>query len=424
MTRLPLQTADTRCSSPGSGRWGLSWSTLRGLSLRGLSLRGLSLRGLSLRGLSLRGLSLLWLTLLWLLPLTGLAGEPSRGAPTALPLPPWQLLPSWSCAVPLVECSRFYPRQTEPVLETVADGTRAKVSLPGRPLTQSWSSPVALVGDGRLEVAPGDLILQAPDGGQVHLTGPGTFYLTRGQLIPLAQMDGRYRHTVSERPTNTPPTPRTPILVPPLVAGPDGTVVDFVMTREGHVALQVLEGRIHVQWLDDWSGTPPRAPTRDPQPVNDTLVEGEGLVLEPSGLNGRTWYRLSADAARDHLAHLRRVLRTQARSGSRAGTSEDALSPEAAHAAFLRDLPSLAPTEVEAALARLMQHRSDPNLTPRALYFAWLKLDGEAQPAARARIAALLHTRYPDSPWGQMVSPATAPPLSRPQDSSPTLPPE
>lgn len=259
------------------------------------------------------------------------------------------------------------------------------------------------MGDGRLEVAPGELILQAPDGGQVHLTGPGTFYLTRGQLIPLAQMDGRYRHTSSEKLSTRASAARTPILVPPLVAGPDGTVVDFVMTREGHIALQVLEGRIHVEWLDEWSGV--RAASKsNASTANDTaLAEGEGLVLEPSGLNGRTWYRLDADAAREHLAHLRRVLHSQTKGGSRGGPSSESLTPEQAHAEFLRALPTLSATEVEAGLTWLLKGRSDPNLTPRVLYFAWLKLRAESHSAAQARVAEMLLTRYPASPWGQMM---------------------
>jgi len=326
--------------------------------------------GLSFFLKSLLGLSVLLL-------LTGPAPT-SLANPSSSAAPPWQLLSDWQCLLPMSTCATFYP------------------SSGSAPLTQHWRQNQALPADGRLTLGTGRLTLLAPDGGFLTLTGPGTFYLVQGRLIPLAMVDGRYEHSAhpSARPSDgnrvansstAPSQPRTQLLIPPLVAGPDGTRVEFVMTRQGGVALQVLDGRACVRWIDVVTAAP------------ECLSHGEGLVIDSTHPESRQWYRLSPDDARTHLAQLRRAARV---SESRAPSG----SVEALHEEFLTVLPTLAASQVLVQAQALVTAHADAALTPRALYFAWIRLqsDGLAIPAAladRAALATLLQTHYPDSLW-------------------------
>lgn len=273
--------------------------------------------------------------------------------------PSWQLMPDWRCLSPIATCSSFTP----------SGGTKAR--------PQDWKEPLQFQGDGRLDVAPGQLVLKAPDGGFLHITGPGTFYLLGGQLLPLATVDVLYKHHSGGE---SPPAGRTQLLVPPLVAGPDGTIIDMVMTRRGGLALQVLEGRACVSWMDQQKG--PR----------ECLSDGEGLVVDADAPESRVWYKLEPDDARAHLKQLRQSARSP-ESRAVPGT------PAEAHERFLSALPTLAPAQVQAQAVALVNSQRDPLLTPRALYFAWLSLTIGATPSERDTLAGLLLEHFPDSVW-------------------------
>lgn len=279
-----------------------------------------------------------------------------NAAPTT---PSWQLMPDWRCLSPLSTCSSFTP------------------SNGAKPLLQDWKEPLQFQGDGRLDVAPGQLVLKAPDGGFLHITGPGTFYLMEGQLLPLATFDALYKHHPR---ATSPTTGRTQLLVPPLVAGPDGTIIDMVMTRRGGLALQVQEGRACVSWMDQQKG--PR----------ECLSDGEGLVVDADAPESRAWYKLEPDDARAHLKQLRQSARSP-ESRAVPGT------PAEAHERFLSALPTLAPAQVQAQALALVNSQRDPLLTPRALYFAWLSITNGATPSEREALAELLLEHFPDSIW-------------------------
>jgi len=255
-------------------------------------------------------------------------------------------------------------------------------------MKQSWRTGMALGGRGELHLPEGQFTLRGPGDSRLHFTGPGVL-LVRGELLtPLSAMRGRYHHPGSRSGAAGARALQGvwQIAVPPLVAGPEGTKIDFILTNEGPVCLLVREGRACVDWMDQ------------PSSRETCLEAGEGVALQKLDVETRTLRPLGKKAAEDYLQQLE---------ASNEGSSPRSTPLEKAYQQFYRHLPGWTATEVVSQAELLFQDFPDSSLSPRALYFGWLWASAVGSASESGRLRALLIEKYSTSTWSSIIEAQT-----------------
>lgn len=278
----------------------------------------------------------------------------------------------------------------------------------GPPIRQGVFSQQIPPGRGELRVPPGEYTLRRQIGHTeqaLRLTGPMSLALSDREAFQITPGALRYEHPLDHSLTsdnfakdksasdnrasdnrasdNSASDAREfRILLPAMVAGPEGTVIEALFTRSGDCFIRVLEGRALIHPMLDRAGP------------GLLLVAGEATVVTEDN-DAQPLLRLTGKEA-----DLQKLGLEARDAGLR---SAPAATPEGAFAGYLEksvrvDAAGMARLALELALLY-----PQAEVAPRALYLAWLRAETEGASGVGVRLAGELERSYPQSRWWRLL---------------------
>lgn len=268
----------------------------------------------------------------------------------------------------------------------------------GPPMRQGMFSQQIPRGRGELRVPAGEFTLRRQTGDAeqaLRLTGPMSLALSDREAFQITPGALRYEHPLehslasdnsashnSASHNSASDAREFRILLPAMVAGPEGTVIEALFTRSGDCFIRVIEGRALIHPMEDRAGP--------------------GLLLEAG--------EATAVTGDNHSQALPRVtgkevdlLRLSLEARDAGLRSAPSASPEGAFAGYLeKSMRADAAGTARLALELAIQY-PQADVAPRALYLAWLKAQTAGASGVGVRLAAELERGYPQSRWWRLL---------------------